>query len=177
VAVAALAFGAAGALFGAGVAGLLALPLSSTPASGPALVAAFAAVVVAAAGLGATVTGGALWWLAVERPGEVTRRRGGLAGAAVGVLVHPLLWTLAALAAVVVGLAGDGSVPAATSENVGHLAGLAGALLKLSGLSLLLSGIVTVPGGRGVGLLLVRARRVGRAGKRRDPDEWAAEQR
>ncbi|MFC6993756.1 hypothetical protein ACFQH3_19780 [Haladaptatus sp. GCM10025707] len=44
------------------------------------------------AGLAAGLVGGTSWWLLVERPGHLTRERGGLVGLITGVLVHPIAW-------------------------------------------------------------------------------------
>lgn len=51
---------------------------------------AFPLLVALASGL----AGGTCWWLLVERPGRLTRERGGIAGMLTGLLVHPVTWVL-----------------------------------------------------------------------------------
>lgn len=45
-------------------------------------------------GLASGLVGGTCWWLLVERPGRLTRERGGVVGLLTGLLVHPVTWVL-----------------------------------------------------------------------------------
>lgn len=111
-----------------------------------------------AAGLGAAVAGAPLWWAIVERPDEPTAIRGGVIGAIVGVLAHPLMWLLFGVGAVVVLLV-VGGVGALADNGLGGLEALIGwyALFTLFGL--LYTGIVTVPVAAGTGVVLAHIRR------------------
>lgn len=111
-----------------------------------------------AAGLGAAVAGAPLWWAIVERTAEPTARRGGLVGAVVGVVAHPLMWFLMGVGAGVVVLAAEG-LGALADLVLGDISGLMGAFVLFSVVGLLLTGIVTVPVAAGTGLALAHVRK------------------
>lgn len=125
-----------------------------------------------AAGLAAALAGAPLWWLIVERPAEATTLRGGLVGAVVGIVAHPLMWLLfgAGGGAAVLFV---GGVHALLDVVGGGAASLLGMFVLFTVVGLLLTGIVTVSVAAGTGVALAHLRRkapgTGRGGADRDP--------
>jgi hypothetical protein len=101
--------------------------------------------------------GGALWWLAIERPGEVSLLRGGLVGVAVGLLAHPLMWVFAGtgVGATVLVLEGPAVLAGVGPEAI-WAAFLGFFLFTFFGM--LFTGIVTVPVAVATGVALAHVR-------------------
>jgi hypothetical protein len=156
---AALAFGATGGLLGAAIVGLGVGPeLLQTGGFTPGGL-GIAAAVAGGAALGAAVSGAPLWWLAVERPGEVSLLRGGLVGVGVGLLAHPLMWVFAGtgVGATVLVVEGPAVLAAVGPEAVwGALLGF----LLFTFFGMLFTGIVTVPVAVVTGVALAHVRSV-----------------
>lgn len=135
---------------------------------------AIALGIALAAGLGAAIAGAPLWWAIVERPDEPTALRGGLVGAVVGVVAHPLMWLLFGVGAGVVLLVTEG-FGALVDAVLGDPGGLLGAFVLFSVVGLIITGIVTVPVAAGTGVVLAHVQRkaagFSRAADRRRPDD------
>lgn len=156
---AALSFGATGGLLGAVIVSLGVGPQLLDPAGFTLGGLGIAAALAGGAALGGAVSGAPLWWLAVERPGEVSLLRGGLVGVGVGVLAHPLMWAFAGVGIGTTVLLVDGPSVFA-GAGLGDVGTLVGLFLLFSVFGLLFTGLVTVPVAVATGVALAHLRAV-----------------
>jgi hypothetical protein len=143
VVAAGIAFGTTGGLLGTTIVSVVTVPALLGPPTVTLGDIGIVAAVAGGAGLGAAVSGGPLWWLAVERPGEVSVVSGSLVGLSVGILMHPLTWVFAYLGVTVVELVVEGS--SALADVGPQVTGFVNSVVTLTTVSLVFGSIVTVP--------------------------------
>lgn len=111
-------------------------------------VGSFDVLVVPPAVVAAALLGGTLWWRLIERPMRVSKRRAVVVGSLVGVLAHPLMWTLYLLGGPIF-FPGGWADPWTMVEGI----------LMFTAFSLLFSGFLTIIGGIVCGIVVIRCRR------------------
>lgn len=107
----------------------------------------FDVLLVPPAAVAAAILGSILWWALIERPRCLTDKRAILVGLLLGLLAHPLTWTLYILGGPLF-LPSDWSDPAIMVKFT----------LLYSIFSVLFSGILTITGGVLSGLIVMRGR-------------------
>lgn len=116
-------------------------------------VGSFDVLVVPPAVVAAAVLGGTLWWKLIERPQRISNGRAVVVGFLVGVMAHPLMWTLYLLVGPIF-LPGGWTDPWTLVEVI----------LTFTAFSLLFSGALTITGGIVCGLVVMRYRRLAHPG-------------